>query len=216
MKACIETSEIIWRINAGESEAQIARSIGVLRATISDRLTHSSVKPTPPANHITIKEFAARHGFTVRGIDSLIVEKRLPYRWFKGERWISRDAFPACTKCGKPRKKHEHFCSACIALLKMRKGIEYMLDWKVETRFESWPSPPATLRKLREQVADVLAYHVDSPSDSLGTPVHAQPAWCNGDNCKMYVEKCQYCIADQILALGLVQFAGISDSIKPI
>lgn len=60
-----------------------------------------------------------------------------------------------------------------------------------------------------EKVADSLAYHVGTPLDTYGTSKKPQPDWCNPENCKIYREECETCIAAQIYkiykSLGYVQ-----------
>lgn len=113
MKARIETAEIIRRINACESESEIAKSVGLGRAAICDCLKRSKVELMPPDGYISAREFASQHNLHPDSVRRLTWNGRLPARKFKGRWYVPKDAFLACRKCGKPREKYQTYCTPC-------------------------------------------------------------------------------------------------------
>ena len=115
----IEIAEIVRRVNDGESEAEIGRSVGESRAVIWGRLDRAGVKINPPEGCISAREFALLHNITHHEVGSLIRRGRLPGRQFKGDWYVPSDAFLACRKCGKPREKYWTYCTPCATALEV-------------------------------------------------------------------------------------------------
>ena len=145
----IETAEIIRRINTGESETAIGRSVGISGKAIYEQLENDDAHPQPPEGYITVKEFAQLYKIGSYGVTTLINRGKLSGLKFKGKWYIRKDAFLACAKCGRPREWHKHYCADCgkamlmeshrksgrrqyYSRIKVKELLEILGDWLKE------------------------------------------------------------------------------------
>lgn len=94
----------------------------------------------------------------------------------------------------------QHMEEALTEIRKAVERLEYLMKQQEAVRKNLGIEKDDKMEELREKIAELLAFHVGTPTDSYGT-TRKQPDWCCPTNCLRYSNECESCIAAQIVAL---------------